>query len=203
MTNFDTNRMFTFVTGFAMGCVWNDVLRALNYARGKHGGQLRKDGSPYVMHPLTMACHAIALGIKDEAIVAAALLHDVCEDCGASPAELPVSAPVQDIVRRLTHEKGVPLDVYYRGIEECPRASIVKLLDRCHNVSTMAGVFTPAKTASYIEESRTYVLPLYRTAKNECPTYSNALFVLKYHVTSIIDGLEACMDACATKKENE
>ena len=35
-----------------------------------------------------------------------------------------------------------------------------KLIDRCHNVSSMAGTFSVEKLKSYIEETRHYVLPL-------------------------------------------
>ena len=43
-----------------------------------------------------MACDALSLGIKDDNTVATILLHDVCEDCGVSIAELPVN----DVVKR-------------------------------------------------------------------------------------------------------
>ena len=56
-----------------------------------HEGQQRKSGEPYIVHPLTMACNALALGIRDDKVVATILLHDVCEDCDVSLKELPIS----------------------------------------------------------------------------------------------------------------
>lgn len=86
---FSHERMYTYIKGYAAALGWTDVLNALAFARRAHGGQARKDGQPYIVHPLTMACHALALGIKDQTVIAGCLLHDVCEDCGVNtPAML-------------------------------------------------------------------------------------------------------------------
>jgi len=137
--NFDASKMYTYLKGYAMGLEWHDTLEALSFARVAHKDQRRKSGEPYIVHPLTVASHAVALGIKEDTIVAAAILHDVVEDCGVKAENLPVSMDTRDAVRRLTHIKGEPLGPYYREIGENRAASIVKLLDRCDNVSTMAG----------------------------------------------------------------
>ena len=193
--DFNVDRMHTRLKGFFSALEWNDALAALEFAREKHGGQLRKGGQPYIVHPYTMACHALALGIRIEAVAAAALLHDVCEDCGVEPGDLPVGREIQDAVRLLTHGKSQPMEDYYAGIARSPVAAIVKLLDRCDNVSTMAGVFAPTKIKDYVEETRTYVLPLIPIVKHAVPAFSDALFVLKYHVVSIIDAQERCLMA--------
>lgn len=193
--NFDANKMYTYLKGYAMGLEWHDTLEALSFARVAHKDQVRKSGEPYIIHPLTVASHAAALGVKEDEVVAAAILHDVVEDCGVKVDSLPVSALTKDAVRRLTHVKGEPLGPYYREISECRVASLVKLLDRCDNVSTMAGVFSLEKIHQYIKETRDYVLPLLRTTKDQWPGDSNALFVLKYHIMSVIDGLEVCLSA--------
>lgn len=197
--NFDSSKMYTYLKGYAMGLGWTDTLSALAFARTAHKNQLRKGGEPYIVHPLTVACHAVALNLKEDSLIAAAILHDVVEDCGVKCGELPVSDYTKDVVHRLTHIKGEPLGPYYREIGESRTASMVKLLDRCDNVSTMAGVFTEAKIRQYIQETRDFVLPLLRQAKDQWPEESNALFVIKYHIHSVIDGLERCLDA---KKEN-
>lgn len=193
--NFDATKIYTYIKGYAMGLEWNDTLSALSFARVAHKDQKRKSGEPYIIHPLTVATHAIALGIKEDCVVASSILHDVVEDCGVSIDILPVSDVTKDAVRRLTHIKEEPLGPYYREIGESRVASIVKLLDRCDNVSTMAGVFSVEKVKQYIGETREYVLPLLRHTKDQWPADSNALFVLKYHIMSVIDGLEICLQA--------
>lgn len=199
--HFDVTKTYTYIKGFAMGLGMTNSLKALYFARGAHKDQKRKSGEPYIIHPLTVACHALALNIKEDEIIAAAILHDVVEDCGVRVDDLPVSLPVKDAVRRLTHVKGEPLEPYYREIGENRVASIVKLLDRCDNVSTMAGVFSVDKLHQYIEETRTYVLPLLRQTKENHPEDSNALFVLKYHIESVIDGLEKCLEIGENNKK--
>ena len=72
-------------------------------------------------------------------------------------------------------------------------ATITKIIDRCHNVSSMAGTFSPEKLKSYIKETRHYVLPLLRKAKDQYPEDADMLFILKYHMTSVVDSIEATM----------
>ena len=110
---------------------------------------------------------------------------------------------VREAVRLLTRVKGEPLGPYYREIGENRVAAIAKLFDRCNNVSTMAGVFTLEKVWEYIDETREYVLPMLRQAKNQWPSDSNLFFVLKYHIISVIDGLEACLQAISNKSMAE
>lgn len=99
---FNAEKMYTYIRGFAAGANMSETAQALGFAREKHLGQLRKSGEPYIIHPLTMACNALSLGIRDDAIIAAILLHDVCEDCDVSLAELPVNEVVKNAVRLLT-----------------------------------------------------------------------------------------------------
>lgn len=199
---FNAEHMYTFIKGFAMGKDFPDTTAALSFAREAHKDQQRKDGQPYLVHPLTVACHAIALGLAEDTIIASCLLHDVVEDCGIKVEELPVSDQTREAVRRLTHVKGEPLEPYYREIGEHRVAALCKLLDRCDNVSTMAGVFSLQKTYDYIQETRDYVLPLLRSTKDQWPNDSNALFVLKYHIGAVIDGLEQCLEAVAADYED-
>ena len=69
--------MFTYLRGNLVGSKMNESLRALQYARDMHKDQKRKNGVPYIIHPLSMACYAVALGIEDDNVIATILLHDV------------------------------------------------------------------------------------------------------------------------------
>ena len=51
------------------------LFRAFTYADNAHAGQLRKDGSPYITHPLAVAEIVAELELDTDSIIAA-LLHD-------------------------------------------------------------------------------------------------------------------------------
>ena len=56
------------------------VNKAYNFAKKMHGTQTRKDGTPYIGHPIDVALILARLNF-DENVVSAAMLHDVVEDC--------------------------------------------------------------------------------------------------------------------------
>ena len=197
VTTFNPEKMYTYLRGFASGAGMKETLKALAFAREKHNGQFRKSGEPYLVHPLMMACNAVSMGIKEDAIVATILLHDVCEDCGVGVAELPVNNTVKHAVDLMTFRvmegetKEIAKNRYYNMLLESREAAMTKLIDRCHNVSSMAGTFSVEKLKSYIEETRHYVLPLLRKVKTMYPEESDILFVLKYRIVSVVDSIEA------------
>ena len=53
--------------------------QAFTLASDAHEGQCRKSGEPYIVHPILVASIVAEL-TGDEAMVIAALLHDVVED---------------------------------------------------------------------------------------------------------------------------
>ena len=61
--------------------------RAVEYADTKHCHQKRKDGSPYIIHPLAVAEIVAEMGLDCDAILGA-LLHDCIEDTDASHEDI-------------------------------------------------------------------------------------------------------------------
>ena len=59
------------------------VDRAVDYANEKHKLQKRKDGSPYIIHPLAVAEIVAEMGLDTDAVLGA-ILHDCIEDTDAS-----------------------------------------------------------------------------------------------------------------------
>ena len=154
-----------------------------------HEGQYRKPTElniPYINHPLTMACHAMAMGLEEDILLAALLLHDVCEDCGVSPTELPVSSEVQEIVALVTKPKhGFSESKYYAAIMNNPKAALVKCIDRCNNLSGMAAGFSDERIQDYIDETKKYYPELLRAVKEQ-PEYNNAAWLLQYQIKSLL-----------------
>ena len=199
---FSEKHMYTLIKGYASSKNWTNTLSALKYARSSHDGQTRKGNFaiPYITHPLNIACHAMSLEIEEDEVIAAALLHDVCEDCDILPEELPVSEEVQEAVRLLTRipmegeSREDTLKRYYGRLIKNRQATIVKLLDRYNNVSFMTFAFPDDKIRDYIAETRTYVLPLLEEARTRYPVYRNAYFLVKYHICSVINSIDVLVN---------
>lgn len=63
----------------------NLIEEAIVFATKAHEGQERKLAhTPYILHPLEVAC-IISTITADPEIIAAGILHDTVEDCGTSP----------------------------------------------------------------------------------------------------------------------
>ena len=75
-------KSYMFIKGFAVGKDLKKTQTALALAKQLHAGQYRKDGTPYISHPLKVCSTLISYGIDDDTTLAAALLHDVLEDSG-------------------------------------------------------------------------------------------------------------------------
>lgn len=196
--NYNSEKLYTFLRGASSIANLQQTLIALPYAREKHKNQTRDSGEPYILHPLMLACHISSLSDKNDLknldiLLASALLHDVCEDCNTNINELPVNLEVKEIVRLLTFDikngetKEVAKNRYYNEILENRNATIVKLVDRCNNVSTMSGPFTKERMKKYVEETYRYIYPLLEEAMIKYPTDTNQLFIIKYHLGSLID----------------
>lgn len=82
--------------------------RAAALAARAHAGQLRKDGkTPYTSHPMRVAMTVACLfEVNDEVTLAAALLHDVIEDCNYDydDIEEALGSEVAAIVAALTKD---------------------------------------------------------------------------------------------------
>ena len=63
------------------------IKRAYDFAKQKHGEQLRKSGEPYIIHPVQVAYILATLGL-DASTISAALLHDVIEDTDVTLQDL-------------------------------------------------------------------------------------------------------------------
>jgi len=131
------------------------VEEAYNFALKAHEGQVRKSGEPYVEHPLQVALTLVELQL-DASTLAAALLHDVPENCGISVSEVEalVGAEVAKLVDGATKmgrlswqapDKGAVarqqqaenLRKMLVAMAEDLRVVFIKLADRLHNMRTL------------------------------------------------------------------
>lgn len=192
---FSIEHMERHVTQFARAKNMKETLKAVRIMKECHQGQCRKgkDRVPYIIHPLMLACHAFALGIDTDHLIAACLLHDVVEDCGVTVEELDIDPAVAEAVSLLSFKqlegktKEESEILYYEGISHSKTAAMVKLLDRCNNISSMASGFSRQKIASYIDETERYIMPLLEQIRQEYDDYYNAAFLIKYQMRSLLE----------------
>ena len=122
---------------------------AVAYAQEKHKDQKRKDGSPYIIHPLAVAEIVAETGLDTDAVVAA-LLHDCIEDTDASfddiarrfgqtVAELVEGVTKLTRVQFSTHEEQQVenLRKMFMAMSKDIRVVLIKICDRLHNQRTM------------------------------------------------------------------
>ncbi|MBR1822104.1 MAG: helix-turn-helix domain-containing protein [Clostridia bacterium] len=200
---FHEENMFTRMRSFALSEHLTETYKALSFMREKHLGQFRKKSKftqelvQYINHPLMMACQAHALGVRDDCLLSAILLHDVVEDTDTLLDELPFPDEVKELVDLVTFSvpecstKEAAKELYYHTIQENGKACVIKIIDRCNNVSTMSASFSRAKMLNYIDETEKYILPLTDILKNEYPEYSDLAFLIKYQIISIIETVKS------------
>lgn len=192
-TIYHWEHMKTYVKTTAKNRKLRDTAKALDYAVAAHEGQKRKRSEvPYIYHPLNLACHALAMDIAEDAVIAACLLHDVLEDCGKEPQDLPVGEEARELVVLLTHGKttkenraGV-MKAYYDAIAQNPKAALIKCIDRCNNLTTMSWGLSRERMCRMIRETEEYY-PALLTAAKAAPEYNNAAWLLKYQMESMLD----------------
>ena len=122
---------------------------AFSFADNAHSGQLRKDGSPYITHPLAVAEIGAELELDTESIMAA-LLHDTVEDTSATYEDLAKLfgksvADLVDGVTKLTRVQYVSkeeeqmenLRKMLMAMAKDIRVILIKICDRLHNMRTM------------------------------------------------------------------
>lgn len=199
---FQEDNMFTRVKTIAQMKKLKETYQALHYMKERHQGQYRKKNRysneliAYINHPLLMACHAYALGIDDDAILTSILLHDVVEDTGVRLEDLPFSDEIKELVGLVTFsvpegmQKKEAKNAYYEKIKQNGKACVIKVIDRCNNVSTMAGSFTREKLFEYIEETENYIFPVLDVLKHDYPEYSNLAFLIKYQLLGLIETMK-------------
>lgn len=196
-------KSYMFIRGYAVGKNLKQTMMALSLARQLHDGQYRKDGSPYISHPLKVCSTLIRYGVEDDVTLSAALLHDALEDCkdklslGGKElvSQYHLKEEVLDIIHLLTKESGLDdqeLGVYFKKIEENPKAALIKLSDRQHNSSTLY-TFTFPRMRKYIRETSMFLIPMASYCKKYYPEYSNAFSILKNSIESMNHSMDVML----------
>lgn len=141
------------------------VRRAYELAAAAHLGQMRDEGTPYIVHPLRVAVSLVdELGTHSTKLVCSALLHDVIEDSDTTREQVAemFGEEIAKVVWLLTKLDTVSLPAYLRAIEAAPDtgAPVVKLCDRLDNLRFLAYSHKAEKKRRYIRTTEDHYLPL-------------------------------------------
>jgi len=152
------------------------VKAAYEFAARAHQGQVRKTGEPYLEHPLNTAMILAEFHLDAETL-AAALLHDVPEDCGVSLDEIEAKFGSQVVklvdgvtkLNKLTSRartretkskvQAENLRKMLLATAEDLRVVLIKLADRLHNMRTL-GVLPAEKRHAIAQETLEIYAPL-------------------------------------------
>ena len=145
--------------------------KAVEYANAKHQYQKRKDGSPYIIHPLAVAQVVAEIGLDMDAILGA-LLHDCIEDTDASHEEIErlFGATVAELVEGVTkltrtdfttkeQAQMESLRKMFMAMSKDIRVVLIKIADRLHNMRTMQ-YQSPEKQIKKCRETMDIYAPL-------------------------------------------
>ncbi len=134
--------------------------RAYSFAESAHDGQVRLSGEAFITHPIETAMYLAELRM-DSTTIAAALLHDVIEDCDVTNEELeahfgPDVTRLVDGVTKLNRLDQMTIEAHKSGLTDTEQADeaadlrkilvamaqdlrvvLIKLADRLHNMRTL------------------------------------------------------------------
>ena len=153
------------------------VQKAYEFARRAHEGQMRLSGGPYIEHPLQTAMILANLEL-DASALAAALLHDVTENCDIPGSEIeaefgPEVAKLVEATTKLgklsrqaseeatttDKDQAENLRKLLVAMAEDLRVVFIKLADRLHNMKTLYAL-PPEKQQSISRETLEIYAPL-------------------------------------------
>ncbi len=145
--------------------------QAVDYAARNHESQKRKDGSPYIIHPLAVGRIVAEMGLDMDAVLGA-LLHDCIEDTNASHEEIEklFGSTVAELVEGVTkltranfssseQAQMENLRKMFMAMSKDIRVVLIKIADRLHNMRTMQ-YQTPEKQISKCRETMDIYAPL-------------------------------------------
>ena len=127
------------------------IRAAYECAAAAHEGQKRKNGEPYIIHPVSVAEIVVEMGLDTDSICAA-FLHDTVEDCSDKTSVNNIRREfgddVAEIVDGVTKLVNLPFETkedesienlrkMFLAMSKDLRVIFIKLADRLHNMRTL------------------------------------------------------------------
>lgn len=149
--------------------------KAVEFAKQVHRYQERRDGSPYIEHPLNVLGILLPFKLSDSTY-SATILHDVCEESSLCPYELEshfgvdVSMMVYFLSKEekmlFSHDSEKRLFHYIHKLRQgaliYPQILLIKMADQLDNFKTIH-VFTKEKQQEIFLQTKNSYLPLFES----------------------------------------
>lgn len=193
-----------------------DCVKAMELAVRYHTGVRKDNVTPEFQHQIEIISN-IRTSVKDLMFPAetltVAFLHDLVEDYGigakywnTQKERLGSLKPVTldfitkhfgktvsdsvDRISKMADGETKSKNAYFRGISECPIASVAKLEDRCNNMDSMLNVFTLEKQINYAREVSEHFLPMLKKATKNFPEQEAIYMRFKNVLTSQVKSVQ-------------
>jgi guanosine-3',5'-bis(diphosphate) 3'-pyrophosphohydrolase len=156
------------------------LLTALEFAAQRHSGQTRKkNGAPYINHPIAVAeILARVGGVTDAAVLQAAFLHDLLEDTDTSAQEIAdrFGHQVLSLVGEVTDDKSLPKQerkqAQLQGAASLSiAAKLIRIGDKISNVLDI----TPTQPSDWSNDRKQAYLDWAEQVVTRCRGTSQAL----------------------------
>jgi len=156
--------------------------RALAFAARAHHGQFRKDGAtPFFSHPARVAMRvALDFGCDDPEVLAAAVLHDVIEDCPCDfdDVKTAFNERIARMVAALSNDPRLPepdlTEAFYATLEQADwQTRLIKMADTWDNFLDRRGTSNEGRSREKMTKA------VQRLGFGEAPPIQRARDLLK------------------------
>ena len=143
-----------------------ELERACRFAILAHAGRTRDSGAPFIVHPLAVALALVHYGRPDIYTLIACVLHDIVEDTHYALSDIrelfgDTVAVLVDGLTKLEDKAATHKKILAASTTDS-RVILIKLFDRDHNLSTLAGIPDKAKRLRIAKETLDFYVPLAR-----------------------------------------
>ncbi|NTU99343.1 HD domain-containing protein [Candidatus Falkowbacteria bacterium] len=186
------SRLALFLYGFAKGGKLKLTTKAVTFAMACHKNETRDNGELYINHPLAACNSLIYLGVEDDAILAAVILHDVVENGHATLEEVRaefgdrVALLVDNQTKRKTADGKEKTEEYYARIASDIGSVLGKGADRLNNISNMVQVFKIDRVQRYVKETEEYVLTMLKDDRYTNLGYTDVMVCLYDTIRNLV-----------------
>lgn len=170
---FDFDSLVNEIKKYLPGFNVRKFVEAFEFAEIHHREQTRKNGDPYIIHPIETVRNLVNFRVDENTLIAA-LLHDVPEDTKATIHQIEelFGENVAFLVEGITKLSKVHYqhDMAERQVESLkkllihtakdPRVIIIKLADRLHNMRTLEFINKPEKRSRISIETLEIYAPI-------------------------------------------